>query len=83
MEEQREFTNQDMTNAVYIFSTALAHIFQDRQGIIIPVMDERIQLPEESNSLLVYKMDEKIHIQKYEGDLEMGTVVNLRENEEE
>ncbi len=83
MEEQREFTNQDMTNAVYIFSTALAHIFQDRQGIIIPVVDERIQLPEESNSLLVYKMDEKIHIQKYEGDLEMGTVVNLRENEEE
>jgi len=81
MTEQNELSNQDLTNAVLIFSTALSEILQDKQGIIINGKDERIKLPEPSDLLLVFKMDDTIQIQKYDGDLQPGTVVNLKTNE--
>ena len=81
MTEQNELSHQDLTNAVLIFSTALSEILQDKQGIIINGKDERIKLPEPSDFLLVFKMDDTIQIQKYDGDLQPGTVVNLKTNE--
>ena len=67
-EQQLSLSPQDLTNAVLIFSSALSLVFQDKQGIIISAEDERIQLPEPTEKLLVFKLDESIHIQKYEGD---------------
>lgn len=82
-EQQLSLSPQDLTNAVFIFSSALSLVFQDKQGIIISAEDERIQLPEPAEKLLVFKLDESIHIQKYEGDLEIGSVVTLNSSEEE
>jgi len=83
MSEQQELSQQDLTNAVLIFSSALTLVFEDKQGIIISAEDERINLPEKTQKVLVYKLDESIHIQKYEGDLEIGSVVSLNMNQEE
>ena len=83
MSEQQELSQQDLTNAVLIFSSALTLVFEDKQGIIISAEDERINLPEKAEKVLVYKLDESIHIQKYEGDLEIGSVVSLSMNQEE
>lgn len=80
---QVELTSQDLQNAVYIFSAALSKILQDKQGIIIRIMTDKVVLPDSPEFVIVYKMDESIHIQKYEGDLEEGTVVNLQINENE
>ena len=80
---QVELTSQDLQNAVYIFSAALSKILQDKQGIIIRIMTDRVVLPDNPEFVIVYKMDESIHIQKYDGDLEEGTVVNLQINENE
>lgn len=80
---QVELTTQDLNNAVYIFSAALSKILQDKQGIIIKVSSDRVVLPDNPESVIVYKMDETIHIQKYDGDLEEGTVVNLQINDQE
>lgn len=80
---QVELTSQDLQNAVYIFSAALSKILQDKQGIIIRIMTDKVVLPDNPEFVIVYKMDESIHIQKYEGDLEEGTVVNLQINENE
>lgn len=80
---QVELTSQDLQNAVYIFSAALSKILQDKQGIIIRIMTDKVALPDNPEFVIVYKMDESIHIQKYEGDLEEGTVVNLQINENE
>jgi len=82
-EQQLSLSPQDLTNAVLIFSSALSLVFQDKQGIIISAEDERIQLPEPTEKLLVFKLEESIHIQKYEGDLEIGSVVTLNSSEEE
>ena len=46
-------------------------------------MTDKVALPDNPEFVIVYKMDESIHIQKYEGDLEEGTVVNLQINENE
>ena len=80
---QIELTTQDLQNAVYIFSAALSKILEDKQGIIIKVANDRVVLPDNAEMVIVYKMDESIHIQKYEGDLEEGTVVNLQINNNE
>jgi hypothetical protein len=80
---QVELTSQDLQNAVYIFSAALSKILQDKQGIIIRIMTDKVVLPDNPEFVIVYKMDESIHIQKYDGDLEEGTVVNLQINENE
>lgn len=80
---QVELTSQDLQNAVYIFSAALSKILQDKQGIIIRIMTDRVVLPDNPEFVIVYKMEESIHIQKYDGDLEEGTVVNLQINENE
>ena len=80
---QVELTSHDLQNAVYIFSAALSKILQDKQGIIIRIMTDKVVLPDNPEFVIVYKMDESIHIQKYDGDLEEGTVVNLQINENE
>ena len=80
---QVELTSQDLQNAVYIFSAALSKILQDKQGIIIRIMTDKVVLPDNPEFVIVYQMDESIHIQKYDGDLEEGTVVNLQINENE
>jgi hypothetical protein len=82
-EQQFSLSPQDLTNAVLIFSSALSLVFQDKQGIIISANDDRIQLPEPAEKILVYKLDESIHIQKYDGELEIGSVVSLNPTEEE
>lgn len=81
--QQIELTTQDLQNAVYIFSAALSKILEDKQGIIIKVATDRVVLPDNAEMVIVYKMNESIHIQKYEGDLEEGTVVNLQINDNE
>jgi len=78
--QQIELTTQDLQNAVYIFSAALSKILENQQGIIIKVATDRVVLPDNAEMVIVYKMDESIHIQKYEGDLAEGTVVNLQIN---
>ena len=80
---QVELTEQDLSNADYIFSAALSKILQDKQGIIIKIANDRVVLPDNPEMVIVYKMDESIHIQKYEGDIEEGTVVNLQINDNE
>lgn len=81
--QQIELTTQDLQNAVYIFSAALSKILEDKQGIIIKVATDRVVLPDNAEMVIVYKMNESIHIQKYDGDLEEGTVVNLQINDNE
>ena len=78
--QQIELTTQDLQNSVYIFSAALSKILENQQGIIIKVATDRVVLPDNAEMVIVYKMDESIHIQKYEGDLAEGTVVNLQIN---
>jgi len=81
--QQIELTTQDLQNAVYIFSAALSKILENQQGIIIKVATDRVVLPDNAEMVIVYKMNESIHIQKYDGDLEEGTVVNLQINDNE
>lgn len=78
--QQIELTTQDLQNAVYIFSAALSKILENQQGILVKVATDRVVLPDNAEMVIVYKMDESIHIQKYEGDLQEGTVVNLQIN---
>lgn len=77
MENQNTLGEQDYINASLLFSQALSLIFEDYQGIIVDVKSEDIKLGGEPDKVVIYKLDNKIHIQKIEENIEEGTVVNL------
>lgn len=72
---------QDLINASQIFGRALGLIFEDREGIVIDVFGN-IKL-EDTNKVLVYKMDNQIHIMKCEQDIPDGTTVRLNNADEQ
>ena len=85
MESQNnELTQNDLLNASIVFSQAISLMLDDGQGIIVDILPEMgIVLPEETDKVVVFKFNNAVHIQKYDGDLEAGTSVNINEPEEE
>ena len=83
MESQNnELTQNDLLNASIVFSQAISLMLEDGQGIIVDILPEMgIVLPEETDKVAVFKFNNAVHIQKYDGDLEAGTAVNINEPE--
>jgi hypothetical protein len=83
MENQNTLSQQDYINASLLFSQALSLIFENQQGIIVDVKNEDIKLGDTPEKVVIYKLDDRIHVQKIDEDLQEGTVVNLNHKEEE
>ena len=75
-DQNYENTTQDLINASLIFGRALGLILKEKQGIVIDVKGE-IKFPEEVKKVIVFKFEERVHIQKCDEDLEEGVSVNL------
>jgi hypothetical protein len=71
-----ENTVQDLVNASLIFGRALGLILKEKQGIVVDVLGD-IKFPEEIKKVIVYKLDERVHIHKCDEEIEEGTSVNL------
>jgi hypothetical protein len=82
MENQNTLSEQDYINASLLFSKALSLIFEDYQGIVVDVKTTDIKLPNSPGKVVIYKLEEKIHIQHIEENIEEGTIVNLSHKEE-
>ena len=85
MESQNnELTQTDLLNASIVFSQAISLMLEDGQGIIVDITPEMgIVLPEETDKVAVFKFNNAVHIQKYDGDLDAGTAVSINEPEQE
>jgi hypothetical protein len=81
-DKSQELSSQDLINASILFSQALNHILDDKQGIIIYIKPESgVQLTDETDKVVIFKLENSIHVQKYEGDIPEGTVVNLSDSD--
>jgi hypothetical protein len=83
-EKSQELSSQDLLNASILFSQALNLILTDKQGIIVYIKPETgVDLQDGTEKVVIFKLENSIHVQKYEGDIPEGTVVNLSEPDNE
>jgi hypothetical protein len=83
-EKSQELSSQDLLNASILFSQALNLILTDKQGIIVYTKPETgVDLQDGTEKVVIFKLENSIHVQKYEGDIPEGTVVNLSEPDNE
>ena len=83
MDNSQNLSNQDYLNASLLFSQALALVLDDKQGIVVDVKSDDVKLTDEASKVVIYKLDNKIHIQKLEMDITEGTIVSLSNKDEE
>jgi hypothetical protein len=77
-ENSQELSSQDLLNASILFSQALIHVLSDKQGIIVYIKPESgVQLSTGADKVVIFKIENSIHVQQYDGDIPEGTVVNL------
>ncbi len=72
----------DMKNVVSVFGKALGYVLQNTEGVVIDV-EPNMTFGEDVNKLIVFKHEDKIHIQKYDTDLESGSLINILTEEEQ
>ena len=78
----QELSSQDLLNASILFSQALIHVLSDKQGIIVYIRPESgVQLSNGSDKVVIFKLENAIHVQQYDGDIPEGTVVNLSDHD--
>jgi|688.fasta_scaffold755679_1 hypothetical protein len=81
-ENSQELSSQDLLNASILFSQALIHVLSDKQGIIVYIKPESgVQLSTGADKVVIFKIENSIHVQQYDGDIPEGTVVNLSDSD--
>ncbi len=85
MDNSQNLGPQDYLNASLLFSQALSLVLDDKQGIVVDVVSDDVKLNDDAHKVVIYKLDNRIHIQKLEMDIQEGTIVSLtnKEGEEE
>lgn len=83
MDNSQNLSHQDYLNASLLFSQALSLVLDDKQGIVVDIKTDDIKLNDDANKVVIYKLDNRIHIQKLEMDIQEGTIVSLSNKDEE
>jgi hypothetical protein len=69
-------------NASLLFSKALSLILDNMQGIVVDVNpDSGVDMGENTNKVVIYRLDNQIHVQNLEMDIQEGTVVALSDKD--
>lgn len=80
MENFEKFTkNQDIDdtkNVVSVFGNALGYLLNNTEGVVINV-DPNMNFGEDVDKVIVFKYEDKIHIQKIETELNPGSFINI------
>lgn len=67
-----------------IFAKALGFLFQENEGVVIDLTEQtKIEGHDEVNKVIVYRMNDQVHIAPCEQDIQEGSFINLGEKEEE
>jgi hypothetical protein len=83
MDNSQNLSHQDYFNASLLFSQALSLVLDDKQGIVVDIKTDDIKLNDDASKVVIYKLDNRIHIQKLEMDIQEGTIVSLSNKDEE
>lgn len=86
MENFEKFTNnsenEDIQNVIKVFGKSLGYLLQNTEGVVVEV-DSSMTFGEDVSKVLVFKYEDKIHIQKFDTELEPGSLINIITTEEE
>ena len=82
MNNNNPLSHQDLMNASLLFSQALSLILDDKQGIVVDVQhDSGVDMGENTNKVVIYRLENQIHVQNLEMDIQEGTVVALSDKD--
>jgi hypothetical protein len=82
MNNNNPLSHQDLMNASLLFSKALSLILDDKQGIVVDVQpDSGVDMGENTNKVVIYRLENQIHVQNLEMDIQEGTVVALSDKD--
>ena len=77
IEPSVENKKNELINASLVFAKALGLILKDKEGIVVDAKGD-ISFPDGIKKVIVFKLEEQIHIYKCDEDLDEGTAVNLQ-----
>jgi hypothetical protein len=82
MNNNNPLSQKDLMNASLLFSKALSLILDNMQGIVVDVNpDSGVDMGENTNKVVIYRLDNQIHVQNLEMDIQEGTVVALSDKD--
>ena len=71
---------QDLLNASLIFARALSLILDDTQGIVVD-LQKGVEVGSDVEKVIVFRIQDQVHIYKCEDDLVEGTAVRMSNTE--
>ena len=82
MQTNNPLSHQDLMNASLLFSKALTLILDDKQGIVVDVVPgSGVEMGENTTKVVIYRLDNQIHVQNLDMDINEGTVVALSDKD--
>jgi len=76
-EPSLETKKNELVNASLVFAIALGLILKDKEGVVVNATGD-IVFPDGIKKVIVFKLDDQIHIYKCDEDFDEGTIVNLQ-----
>lgn len=76
-EPSLETKKNELVNASLVFAKALGLILKDKEGVVVNATGD-IVFPDGIKKVIVFKLDDQIHIYKCDEDFDEGTIVNLQ-----
>ena len=78
-EEGYTDSHQDLLNASLLFARTLGIILKESEGMVIDVTGD-VNFKDDTKKVIIFKLNDQIHIYKSEEDLPEGTVVKMDNN---
>ena len=75
-EKKVEISSKDLSNASHIFARTINLLLEESEGIVIDKTPD-MNFEDGITKVIVFKHQNMIHIQKFDQDLEEGSLLNL------
>lgn len=82
MNTNNPLSHQDLMNASLLFSKALSLIMDNKQGIVVDVVpNSGVDMGDNTTKVVIYRLDDQIHVQNLDMDIQEGTIVALSDKD--
>lgn len=79
-EKKVEISAKDLSNASHIFARTINLLLEEKEGIIVDVTPD-VDFEEDVSKVIVFRLNNMIHIQKFEQELDEGSMITLEFDE--
>lgn len=82
MNTNNPLSHQDLMNASLLFSKALSLIMDNKQGIVVDIVPgSGVDMGDNTTKVVIYRLDDQIHVQNLDMDIQEGTIVALSDKD--